>query len=774
MESLIDAPTSISYNNDKILSSLTNKQVMKYIKKGMLGFGLEITSKWKEETEEYKKQVIMPNNWTQIFEWDMSKYNNGIALLTGMKSNLFVIDIDNIEHWNYLLEETDNNEPKTVKVKTGKGFHLYFNYNEKVSHLIGVNKCITLNGEKLDIDIKTNGGCIIAPPSKYFNKNINEYTKYTWERSLFTCKLLDVPDWLINLLHKKEIVKHFEHEDTSDMKIPRLVNMLNKDRNNNYDDWLNVGMCLYNIDKSNLELWDDWSKTNKKYKKGECLKKWNSFNEQPNISLKIGSLKHWAKIDNLNEYNKYKKELYSVYDMIMREDAGLGDLFYDKVKDCIKVTNNNGDGYVFRENSKLWECATRDDIKYMITPILETIIEQEITKTTDDKSKKKLTNVLGYVRKSYGVTNIFAKMYTALKDLDFENKLNSLIDHLPIKNNSKICLKTGQITKRKSEDLFSHECPVEYVKERTHINKFMKSIFVNEDKIKYVQKIYGYCLTGRIHERCLFIEYGNGSNGKGIINKLLEKILVLDKFYVQTTKDVFIHRNNNQSIATPHLYALMHKRVGIFSESSKTDKMNDEELKQLTGDDPIACRNLFEKIKTFTPICKLIIQTNNKLEFDIHDQASIDRYRYIYFDQRFVNIPKHKNEHKADQQFVDSLKKEYLNECFSYFVDGAIEWYKSNLEIPECVRNETCDYMKDLDILDNFINNKVINQEKSKIKCTDMYKHFVVYCMDHDDQMKVIKKPEFKNILHDKYNLESYMYNNIEHYKNVQVTEYNI
>jgi P4 family phage/plasmid primase-like protien len=303
MTNLIDAITSISYNDNKTLSSLTNKIVMKYIKYNLIGFGLNI------EIESGKKKLQMPNNWTEITEWDMSKYKNGFALLTGNKNKLFVVDVDNMEHWSNLLKETRNEEPRTVKVKTAKGIHLYFNYNEKVSHIKSNNKCITLNGTKLDIDIKSNGGCVIAPPSKYENG------EYKWERSLFTTELLDVPDWLINLLEPKELVEsreyveYIEEEDNTNMDIERLVSMLNIDRSNDYDNWLQLGMCLHTIDKRNLEIWDNWSKINKKYKKGECEKKWKSFKKQLNRLLTIGSLIHWVKEDNLNEYKNYKREL---------------------------------------------------------------------------------------------------------------------------------------------------------------------------------------------------------------------------------------------------------------------------------------------------------------------------------------------------------------------------------------------------------------------------------------------------------------------------------
>ena len=48
----------------------------------------------------------------------------------------------------------------------------------------------------------------------------------------------------------------------------------NKTRNNNYNDWLSVGMCLHNINSNYLLLWMKWSQQSNKYEDGICEEKW--------------------------------------------------------------------------------------------------------------------------------------------------------------------------------------------------------------------------------------------------------------------------------------------------------------------------------------------------------------------------------------------------------------------------------------------------------------------------------------------------------------------
>jgi len=96
--------------------------------------------------------------------------------------------------------------------------------------------------------------------------------------------------------------------NVNNVNIDKLLNLLNKNRIDNYDDWIKVGMCLHNISKNNLEMWIEWSKLSKKFIKGECEKKWKGFSKKTDQTLSIGSLIYWVKEDNSNEYEIYKKE----------------------------------------------------------------------------------------------------------------------------------------------------------------------------------------------------------------------------------------------------------------------------------------------------------------------------------------------------------------------------------------------------------------------------------------------------------------------------------
>jgi hypothetical protein len=254
-----------------------------------------------------------------------------------------------VDHWNTFLKEHKQKEPDTVKSISGSGgIHLYFKYTNDLENVKSNSKCF---GPKYDIDIRTNGGCIIIPSTKYYNNNLDKEVEYKWEKNIFDHEIKEMPEWIKKLLFDKlknntdqtihnnlndnidniDNIDKNKNEDEnlllSNLEITQeeteinfieedieiLVNMLSYNRCNNYDYWVNVGMCLFNISRQYLYIWRGWSRKSEKYKTGECDTKWKSFKKDKD-GIKIGSLLMWAKYDSPIQYDSFikKKKLNSM------------------------------------------------------------------------------------------------------------------------------------------------------------------------------------------------------------------------------------------------------------------------------------------------------------------------------------------------------------------------------------------------------------------------------------------------------------------------------
>lgn len=112
--------------------------------------------------EQYQKE---PAEEVQVREWWGKWPNANIAIITGMKSNLTVIDADS-EAGKNAVEDFLSDSFMAPVVKTPKGWHYYFKYVDGVSNGVRV---------LTDCDIRSEGGYVIAPPSDNGNQ-----TQYAW------------------------------------------------------------------------------------------------------------------------------------------------------------------------------------------------------------------------------------------------------------------------------------------------------------------------------------------------------------------------------------------------------------------------------------------------------------------------------------------------------------------------------------------------------------------------------------------------------------------
>ena len=127
---------------------------------------------------------------TQIVKWWKKFPDPNIGLRTGR--GLFVLDVDGDEGEGSLYELQEKHEklPDTWECLTGKGRHIYLScpsdkYIKSSTSQVG-----------FDLDVRCEGGYVIAPPSRHYFGNT-----YEWEVSSHPddIPLAEAPGWLIRL-----------------------------------------------------------------------------------------------------------------------------------------------------------------------------------------------------------------------------------------------------------------------------------------------------------------------------------------------------------------------------------------------------------------------------------------------------------------------------------------------------------------------------------------------------------------------------------------------
>lgn len=117
----------------------------------------------------------------EIADWWQRWPDANVAIVTGRISDLSVIDVDAGSGGLDSLKESGHRFPQTRVHKTPAGFHLLFHYSEALH---------TGAGFLTGIDVRSDGGYIIAPPS------VSQKGQYTVLRDGPPLYLTEIPSWL--------------------------------------------------------------------------------------------------------------------------------------------------------------------------------------------------------------------------------------------------------------------------------------------------------------------------------------------------------------------------------------------------------------------------------------------------------------------------------------------------------------------------------------------------------------------------------------------------
>lgn len=318
-------------------------------------------------------------------------------------------------------------------------------------------------------------------------------------------------------------------------------------------------------------------------------------------------------------------------------------------------------------------------------------------------------------------------MVNDAKDLNFFE--NTELDKDDLILNLKNCVldlsgDTPKILEHNADLLLSKCCNASYdpnaaceLWEKT-INEIMEG---SAEKIRYLQKILGLCLTGITAEEELYFFYGASTrNGKSTICETVLSILN-DYGATISPETLAVKANKDSRTASPDIAKLAGIRLVIASEPPKKMIFDTSLVKTLTGRDRVTARFLHQNEFCFTPKFKLLINTNYLPT--ITDQTVFKSGRI-----RVVSFNKHFGEHEQNKNLKDELRKE-ANGILNWMISGLYLYRKEGLEPPAAVRDSTNEYEIDSDKIGRFISECLVKSDKN-ISAKDVYEKYSKWCSD--------------------------------------------
>jgi P4 family phage/plasmid primase-like protien len=341
-------------------------------------------------------------------------------------------------------------------------------------------------------------------------------------------------------------------------------------------------------------------------------------------------------------------------------------------------------------------------------------------------------SIIEYLANLYTVENLDSLLDSNINLLAFDDKLYDF-DKLQFRNIEP----TDYISKTTKYNL-----PNSNKDHRDFIMKLLFSIFENDEMVEYWLTTTGLSLFSNKYES-LYIYFGHGSNGKGLISNMLNNALG-DYFF--TAENTFLTSITKSGQPNPSLAKCKGVRYVLISEpdnGSDEVKFNIDFIKMITGGDIITTRDLYKSNISYKPMFTPFVQCNKKPKIGRIDNGIKRRLKIVEFPFNFVDKPSKQNERLIDNSLKNKLDNDIYKELILLLIDTAAK-HKNDRIIyqPLSVINHTKEYFDDNDPVKLWLSNycEITNNPSHIIKTSDMYNS---YLSKNYDKISIVKFSEY-------------------------------
>ena len=299
-------------------------------------------------------------------------------------------------------------------------------------------------------------------------------------------------------------------------------------------------------------------------------------------------------------------------------------------------------------------------------------------------------------------------------------------------------------------------------------SKFLQEVFAGSgDTLAYVQKIFGYSLSGEPSQHILPILYGReGRNGKTTMVEAIKHVMGPQAGVLQ--KETIVQGwQSSKGSARADLIALQGKRLTTLSEFGMYDVLDLPAIKNITGGDTITARGLYAKdYITFKPSNVVIMLANCKPQVADNDPAAWERIKLVEFSQRFVDQPDpaKPHEHAKDAGLPMKLRAEAQG-ILVWLAMGWLRYMDEGLQPPESVLAATAAYRQDENIYQAFIDSQCNIGEGLVVKASHFWTAFHLWA--HDEGLGKVKQRAFAVEMATRF--EKVRHNDGVYYTNVEL-----
>lgn len=438
------------------------------------------------------------------------------------------------------------------------------------------------------------------------------------------------------------------------------------------------------------------------------------------------------------------------------DDTGNADRFIDRYGHLYKHSYITNKFYIY--DGQKWKVDDRGAIRKLIDEMIESIKNEKVLHSEDVTEEEAREAFQKYYKKTRGTQskkNIMNElMHRKTVTPDEFDKDDMLLNVA----NGYIDLTSRELYKHDINRMFSQIANTDYSEKMQPAVwlDFLNDIFAGDKAvIRYIQKALGYSLTGSTREQVMFILFGKGRNGKSIFVETIAEILG-DYSNNMQAKSLMVKKNDN---VNTDIARLSKARFVTSSEPNEGFRFDEGLIKQITGGDKVTARFLYAEEFEYTPKFKIWVSTNHKPIIRGTDDGIWRRLVLIPFD---VQIP----EEKVDKDLKYKLLRE-APAILNWMAEGAYMWMREGLELPEKLKDAGQTYRTEMDVVEQFIQEKCKRAEGVRETGKALYEEYKKWA-DENNEYKMDKN-KFGKKLKEKF--RSKKMNNGVNYLGVELTE---
>lgn len=410
-------------------------------------------------------------------------------------------------------------------------------------------------------------------------------------------------------------------------------------------------------------------------------------------------------------------------------DLGNAHRMVDLYGDRLRWVEQADNWAVYRDGA--WSLAGKPAARALVQEMLEGMVEREGSLYSaepegDDGDKPSQQEL--FVKWAHS-QQMSARISAALQECTGRPELQaSMVDFdsqpfLLNCANGVVDLTTGELLPHDPALLLMLQSPVSYVPDAPapRWEAFLRRCLPDADVRTYLQKTFGYSLTGSMAEQSMFIHHGSGANGKSVFLVIASHIA--GSYGQVVPRETLLAKGSGNSEHPTSVARMRGKRFLQASETAAGRRLDEETVKGLTGGEEQTARFMGADFFDFTPTGKIHFVTNHLPR--LTDAESIWRRLHLIAWREVIPVA------ERNSRLAEEIITHEAEGVLAWAVRGVLDWKPGDLLVePASMKTDIAAYRTDQDLLGEFIGDRLEVDLNAFAAMSDIYGAYQAWCFN--------------------------------------------